>query len=355
MQTGHHDALPNLESTNFSVLRLRRDVLSQGSIGALFTRRSHSRVSPTGSNETLGIDGNVSVGDVFISGFFANTWTDGMTGDDQSYRAGFSYNADLFGASATYLRVGEDFNPEVGFLRRWGFSESMASARWSPRPESDLIRAYTFQLGTDYIENDTTGLVEGREHQASAQLEFLSSDAISVTYTDTYEYLDSNFRIADGVVVPPGGYSFGDVTARLAIGAQRRFSGNVSVQHGGFYGGDKTTVGLQGGRLNVNARLSIEPTISFNWVDLPQGSFRSDLAVARVNYAFTPFAFFGGLVQYNSGNDSFSSNLRFRWEYRPGSELFLVYSEARDTDVLDRFAVLQNRGLTIKLTYLLRM
>ena len=97
------------------------------------------------------------------------------------------------------------------------------------------------------IENDTTGVVEGREHQASAQLEFMSSDAISVTYTDTYEYLDGNFRIADGVIVPPGGYSFGDVTARLSIGSQRRFSGNVSVQSGGFYGGDKTTVGLQGG------------------------------------------------------------------------------------------------------------
>ena len=40
--------------------------------------------------------------------------------------------------------------------------------------------------------------------------------------------------------------------------------------------------------------------------------------------------------------------MRVRWEYRPGSELFVVYSEARDTDVLDRSTELQNRGLTVK-------
>ena len=65
--------------------------------------------------------------------------------------------------------------------------------------------------------------------------------------------------------------------------------------------------------------------------------------------------FFGGLVQYSSGSKSFSTNLRLRWEYRPGSELFIVYTESRDTDVLDRVSELENRGLTVKLNYLLRL
>ena len=107
--------------------------------------------------------------------------------------------------------------------------------------------------------------------------------------------------------------------------------------------------------MSVSERLSLEPTLSFNSVDLPQGSFRTDLAVTRINYAFTPRMFFGGLVQYNSGDDSFSMNLRLRWEYRPGSELFIVYTEARDTAVLDRFSELSNRGFTIKINYLLRL
>jgi hypothetical protein len=107
--------------------------------------------------------------------------------------------------------------------------------------------------------------------------------------------------------------------------------------------------------VNVNERLSLEPTLSLNWVDLPEGSFRSDLVVTRINYAFSPRMFLGGLVQYNSGNNNFSTNLRLRWEYQPGSELFIVYTEARTTDVFDRFSELSNRGLTVKVNYLLRL
>ena len=43
--------------------------------------------------------------------------------------------------------------------------------------------------------------------------------------------------------------------------------------------------------------------------------------------------FASGLLQYNSTDNSFSSNLRFRWEYHPGSELFVVYTDERDTVV----------------------
>ena len=41
--------------------------------------------------------------------------------------------------------------------------------------------------------------------------------------------------------------------------------------------------------------------------------------------------FASALMQYSSADRTFSSNLRFRWEYRPGSELFVVYTDERDT------------------------
>ena len=48
-----------------------------------------------------------------------------------------------------------------------------------------------------------------------------------------------------------------------------------------------------------------------------------------------------------------SSNLRFRWEYHPGSEFFVVYTDDRDT--LDTgFPVLKNRAFVIKINHLLR-
>ena len=49
-----------------------------------------------------------------------------------------------------------------------------------------------------------------------------------------------------------------------------------------------------------------------------------------------------------------SSNLRLRWEYRPGSELFIVYTEARNTEMVGIISGLANRGFTVKLNYLLR-
>ena len=78
---------------------------------------------------------------------------------------------------------------------------------------------------------------------------------------------------------------------------------------------------------------------------------------SRFNYAFNPRMFFGGLVQYNSSSDVVSANLRFRWEYSPGSELFVVYSEERNTETLmpDRFSELRNRGFVVKLNRLFRM
>jgi hypothetical protein len=63
--------------------------------------------------------------------------------------------------------------------------------------------------------------------------------------------------------------------------------------------------------------------------------------------------FFAALVQYSSGNASLSTNVRVRWEYQPGSELFVVYTEGRDT-FPPRGTDLQSRGLVVKLNRLFR-
>ena len=353
IQTGKDEGL-GIESTNFTVLRLRRDVFRRSSIGALFTGRSASTVAD-GSNQTFGLDASFSFfDDFYLTGYYAETRTLGLRADDQSYQGSFNFISDLWGAALEHLQVGENFNPEVGFLRRRGFRETVAYARFSPRPASiEAIRKLTFQVSMDYLENAEGRFVESRQGQGRLQIEFESSDLLDLTYTDSYEFLDEDFRVG-GVTLPPGRYAFRDLGVSFGFGLQRWYSGTLAVQRGSFYNGDKTTVGLRAGRVSLSERLSLGSTLSLNWVDLPEGSFRTDLAVTRINYAFTPRMFLGGLVQYNSGNDSFSTNLRLRWEYRPGSELFIVYTEARDTDVFDRFSELSNRGLTVKVNYLLR-
>lgn len=158
------------------------------------------------------------------------------------------------------------------------------------------------------------------------------------------------------MTLPIGAYDFSDLRLSYLLGQQRWFSGGLSVEAGEFWSGDIRSASFSQGRLEVLNRFSIEPSISANWIELPEGSFTTTLVQSRFKVTFTPRMFFSGLVQYNSSGDSLSSNLRLRWEYTPGSELFVVYTDDRNTDPLlpDRFSELRNQGLVVKITRLLR-
>src|SRR5262249_8992170 len=151
-------------------------------------------------------------------------------------------------------------------------------------------------------------------------IEKQNSDQFEIAANNSYELLVQPFAIARGVTIKPGGYAFKDVIATFTGGAQRHISGAVALQVGNFYAGTIRSVSYTRTRINVNRELSLEPTIQINWIDLPEGSFTARLLRTRVDYSFSPRMFVSGLLQYNSSDTSFSSNLRLRWEYRPGSE-----------------------------------
>ena len=245
----------------------------------------------------------------------------------------------------------------MGFTRRDNFRRSFATGRFSPRPRSiDAVRQFRVEGSFEYILAADTGFVETRQSQLAFATEFESSDRLGVSVTDNYEFLTEPFEPGPGVTLPVGGYGFRDMEATYTGGAQRPLSGTVTVRLGEYFSGDIRTVGFSRGRVALTQQLSIEPTVSFNWVETPQGSFRTDLLVSRVTYTFTPRMFFAGLIQYNSATDTVSNNLRLRWEYTPGSELFVVYTEDRDSDPLrpNRWSELRNRGFVIKVNRLLR-
>ena len=164
------------------------------------------------------------------------------------------------------------------------------------------------------------------------------------------------FESGPGVTLPVGGYRFRDVEATYSAGTQRRLSGTFTARVGEYFSGTIRSMGFSRGRLALTPQLSVEPTLSVNWIDTPQGSFRTDLVVSRVTYTFTPRMFFSGLIQYNSATATISNNLRVRWEYSPGSELFVVYTEEQSTDPLrpNRFSELRNRGFVVKVNRLFR-
>jgi hypothetical protein len=251
------------------------------------------------------------------------------------------------------LAVGQDFNPEVGFLRRDDFERSFGSARFSPRlPSVAAIRQLFWEGGFDYI-TSRANVLETRLAEGRFAILFENGDQFDVVFTDSYEFLDEPFPIAPQVTIPVGGYSFQDVRMSFALGTQRRLAGAAIFQHGGFFGGEKTTAEFIAGRLRVTNQLSVEPGMSLNWVRLPEGDFTTELVTARTTYTLTPLAFVSALLQYNSSNNALIANVRFRWEYQPGSELFVVYNEQRDT-LNPRFPGLENHAFIVKVNRLFR-
>ena len=253
-----------------------------------------------------------------------------------------------------HLLVGDNFNPEVGFVRRDDFRRTFVQARYSPRPRNiETIRQFTFGGSFDDFET-VAGRLESRIEQANFQTEFKNSDRFSADIQRSYEFLDVPFAIAPDITIPVGGYDFTDSFFSYSMGAQRRVSGTLSLQRGEFFGGNILAVGYSRGRLEVTPQFSFEPSVSINRVELPEGSFTAKLATTRFSYTFTPRMFVSSLLQYNSTRDALSTNIRLRWEYQPGSELFVVYNDQRDTDLGRGFPILENRAFVVKATRLFR-
>jgi hypothetical protein len=340
--------------TNFTILRVKRDILRRSHVGAMLTNRSRSAVT-AGSNQAYGVDAVFSFYEnLNINSFYSWTDTPGRSGRSASYRGQLDYNADRYGLQAERLVVDENFNPEVGYSRRQDFVRHMANARFSPRPSGIAsVRKFAWEGLFDHFTN-SAGRLDTRIVQGLFRTEFQSSDRLVVQVTDDYEFVPRPFNIFGTVTLPVGAYRFKNFHAQYEAGYQHNPSGTLAYDQGGFYGGTKKTLAYSLGRLKLTRDLQLEPTFSLNWVDVPQGRFVAKVVTTRAIYPLNPRTFASALIQYNSTTHGLSTNARFRWEYQPGSDLFVVYSDGRDT-LANGFPELQNRAFVVKITRLFRM
>ena len=339
-------------ATNLSVVRVRRDILRRSAVGFIGTHRSRGETAHD-SNQVVGVDASLAFFEnVTINSYYARTRTPGRRGDASSYLGQFAYAADRYGLNAEHLSVGDAFDPEIGFLRRESFRRSYLQGRFSPRPRSSrVIRKLSWESSIDYV-TDLKGTLESREAQASSRVEFSRGGFLSADFTRNYELLKEPFKISDGVILPPGPYSFQDIRMFYFLGPRRIFTGRISASTGTFYDGTRSEVGYNG-RVELSARFSIEPRVTLDWINLPVGRFTTRLVSGRPTFALSTRSAVSALVQYNSKNHTLSSNARFRWEYQPGSDLFVVYSDGRET-VGTGFPRLQDRSFVVKMTRLFR-
>ncbi|HUR35768.1 MAG TPA: DUF5916 domain-containing protein [Vicinamibacterales bacterium] len=353
IETGDKPSI-GARATNFSTLRVKRDVLRRSNIGMVATRRSVG-INGGGANTLVGADGNFFLlTNLTANAFYARTDTPGLTGGNATYRGTFEYAGDRYGLSAEHLLIGEHFDPQVGYVRRTDFRRSAAEARFTPRPKRrNRVRKYTLLGSLDYVTDARVTRVENKELRGLFQTEFQSSDQYSFEYTHAYELIPRAFTISPGVIVPVGGYDTDNVRTTYSLGQQRPVSGRVAFGRGSLYNGTKTELSYSG-RVAVAPQFAVEPSLTLNWVDGPFGAFDAHLVNARIVVTPSPRMILSSLVQYNISGHSVTSSARLRWEYRPGSDLFLVYSDGHNLLDSQVPTGLLNRSIAVKVTRLLR-
>jgi uncharacterized protein DUF5916 len=358
VHTGDLDPLdaqsPGIEPATFTVARAKRDILRRSSIGAMVTHRT-ATPGRVGSNLGYGLDATFSFyQNVRVDTYVAGTQTDGRRGDDLSYRGLFDYNADRYGFTAERLVVEPNFLPEIGFLRRTDMRRNFVQTRFSPRPTRiPHVRKFTTQASLNYLTNNQNRL-DTRELVGLFQTELINTDVIGVMYTDTFDRPVRPFDVATNVRIPIGAYDFHTLQLSYTGGQQRKISGAIVYETGTYYGGTQQSISLSSARMEITPRVSLEPTVSVNFLDLPQATFTATVLRTRATYTITPRMFVSAIAQYNSTTETTGSNLRLRWEYAPGSELFVVYTDDYDTQPRPQSISLRNRAFVIKLNRLFR-
>ncbi len=341
-------------ATDFSVLRLKRDILNRSTVGVMGTYRSHTE-SGLGRNVAGGVDARF--------GFFEHldiqtyaAWTQNELEDEtgMSYLGQLDYNGDRYGLKAERLVVGDGFDPGIGFLRRFDFQRNYAEARLSPRPHSiGWLRKIGWTGSVDYT-TDNESVLETRIFSLRTQVEMENGDQFNVNLARNHEVLSEEFVLDsdEGIGVGVGPYDFDHVRMSYQAGPQRPVSGNFAYQQGGFFSGTRREAAWRG-RVELTTRFTLEPTVSMNWIELPTGNYDTNLIASRINFTLSPRSFLAAFLQYNTAADSLSTNVRFRWEYKPGSDFYVVYNSLRDT-LAPGYPELETQSFIVKFTRLFR-
>jgi hypothetical protein len=310
IQSGEEDASGAL-ATNFTVARVKRDLLGRSSIGAIVTNRSVAAAG-TGRNLATGWTARSSFfKNLQINTYWARTESDqplGPHGDDTSLsRAAGLHGGSLRPAARTPR------HRRLRSTRKW-----VSCARWtcsatSRRPASARARAAAAPSASTSTRprwtTSRTARDVSRRGTATGEfaLDFKNADRVGVLFTNEYEYLPAPFRIGGGLTLPVGSYDFDTARLNYNMGQQRAVSANLSVDYGTFYDGHKTTLSVARGRVPVHHQFSFEPPTRTTSAAVG-GRFTTHLAGSRVTYTMTPLMFVSALLQYNSGTDAVSTN-----------------------------------------------
>jgi hypothetical protein len=312
-----------VDASDLFVGRVAANFLEESTIGAIVTSGD-----PTSNadNTLVGVDfqylnTRLASGKTLESAvWYQKTNTDGFDGDDAAY--GFSLkapNTEGWIGRLSYREIQKNFKPMLGFVSQNDVRDILFDASYKWRPDGGMFRSITT---TDTLDGELDKRII---YFDAIRLETHSSDTYSAFIRHDEERITEDFEISEGVIIPPGTYSWTRPCITLGTASHRALSYRGWYCPGDFYDGDRVSSGT---RLNwrPNEHLSVNLSYEFGDIDLPGGSFITRLMTARADVAFTATWYWENFVQYDTVSDSIGINSIMRWIPQAGREMVLVFN-----------------------------
>lgn len=340
-------------STGFAVARINKELPNRSSLGAVVVDKAVSSHSLPGENDnrTYGIDGQWGIGEFgLVSGYVAQTDTPGLEGNDTSWSLGGTWDSPDWSLGLTAVDVGENFNPEVGFVNRSGGYENL-SARALRRirfgSDSSLLELRPHFSYTAYW--DQQSFKESGFLHVDNHTEWKNGYEVHTGINFVTKGLQDPFEIYEGIVIPAGTYRNSELQLVGMTDDSKWLSFSLRVTIGGFYSGDRVALG-PAMQMRLGEKIIGEMSWSQNDVELPEGDFTTDLGLLRLTYSFTPKVLLEALFQYNNVDDLLSTNLRFSWLRKANTGLYVVLNDIKGYDLFT--GAQPDRSLIVKYTHM---
>jgi len=326
-------------SANYAVMRVKRSLWGGSYVGVMgIDKRSGNPLDSF--NQTTGADTRlVFFNNLVVNGYAAQTRTPGFSSGQTNLGAGVDYQINWIEVFAQHRKIGPNFNPEVGFLGRTDCICDYLDVNLKPRPKLPGVRDLNFE-GFIFHAPDTHHVLQTQEWQNTFRIDFRNGGYSDDDIVDVFtQRLITPFNIYKNVSIPVGEYHWTRHQLTYGTSQERRFIMNFFERFGTYYNGH-----LNEARVRVTYRANEHLSFSFSeeWdrfrlgvttdpagSALPRsaGDFSVVVGGFQTNYSFSRFLTLSALVQMDTANNqAASANIRLRWNYRPDSDLYVIYT-----------------------------
>jgi hypothetical protein len=314
---------------NYAVLRAKRSLWGSGSYLGLMGIDKRSDGGPTSFNQSSGVDGRfVLFKDLVLNGYAAQSRTPGYSSGQYDLGAGLNFRSNWLDFEAEHRKIGPNFNPAVGFLERTDCICDFADATFKTRPQFRGVRELQFE-GFIFHAPDTHHAVQTQEWQTTFRADFHNGSYSDDDIVDVFaQRLTTPFNIYKSINIPVGVYNWTRHQITYGSPRDRRLTVQFYERLGSYYNGRLNEFRVRAG-YRANERLSFTVGPQWNRFRLPltNGNFSVIFGALETDYAFSRFLSLSTIVQVDTANaQAASANLRLRWNYRPDSDLYVIYT-----------------------------